>query len=535
MMPNVTRGDRMGGLLSYLAGEGRANEHTEPHLVNGDAATFTFFGDSVLDGSSALAIATHLDEPRTAFGVEINGGHVWHASLSLKAEEGQLSDEQWARISEEFVDRMGFTSASGRADCRWVAVRHGLSTAGNDHIHIAVNLVREDGTKASIHHDYSKAQSIVREIELEHGLQLLEARGSDMGMRGERPGERASAARRGDDSVASVRLERSVRAAAAASVDEGEFVRRLHQAGVLVRPRFAADRDDVVAGYSVALRPGNRSEPVVWHGGGRLARDLTLPRLRDGWPDTPQLAQAGVDEWQATWRNPLRYTPVTPGREQHAPGPELWREYTDQVGELRDQLSAVDPADRATWARVARETSGAFAAWSQRVEVTPGPLADASRTLARTAQIRARDVKPKNTAGPRSIAGAANLLAMATTHGQGTQAEAMLFRQLMRTAQAIYSMHQAVDESRHAAEIRTVLGARLDTVRARMPELAGISTDSVAAQSLGSTAVRQATGGQEAARPAGSPLPTPLTPSLTPPLTPRREVPTMPPDRGADR
>ncbi len=53
----------------------------------------------------------------------------------------------------------------------------------------------------------------------------------------------------------------------------------------------------------------------------------------------------------------------------------------------------------------------------------------------------------KNTAGPRSIAGAANLLAMATTHGQRTQAEAMLFRQLMRTAQAIYGMHQAVDTS----------------------------------------------------------------------------------------
>ena len=38
MMPNVTRGDRMGGLLSYLAGEGRRNEHTEPHLVTGDSA-----------------------------------------------------------------------------------------------------------------------------------------------------------------------------------------------------------------------------------------------------------------------------------------------------------------------------------------------------------------------------------------------------------------------------------------------------------------------------------------------------------------
>ena len=156
-----------------------------------------------------------------------------------------------------------------------------------------------------------------------------------------------------------------------------------------------------------------------------------------------------------------------------------------------------------------------------------GNIWPASRTLARTAQIRARDAGRKNTAGPRSIAGAANLMAMATTHGQGTQAEAMLFRQLMRTAQAIYSMHQAVDESRRAAEIRNALGARLDAVRARMPELVGAGSETVAAESPMIWTLRQATGGQAPARPAGSPLPTPLAP--------RPQVPTTPPERGAER
>lgn len=128
----------------------------------------------------------------------------------------------------------------------------------------------------------------------------------------------------------------------------------------------------------------------------------------------------------------------------------------------------------------------------------------------------------KNTVGPRSFAGAANLLAMATTHDQGTQAEAMLFRQLMRTAQAIYAMHQTVDESRRAAEIRNALGARLDAVRARIPELVGVAVESSMTETL-----RQATGGQAPARPAGSPLPTSLTP--------RPHVPTTPPERGAEK
>ena len=38
MMPNVVRGERMGGLMVYLTGKGRRNEHTEPHLVAGDSA-----------------------------------------------------------------------------------------------------------------------------------------------------------------------------------------------------------------------------------------------------------------------------------------------------------------------------------------------------------------------------------------------------------------------------------------------------------------------------------------------------------------
>ncbi|WP_146083476.1 hypothetical protein [Rathayibacter sp. AY1H2] len=69
------------------------------------------------------------------------------------------------------------------------------------------------------------------------------------------PAARESAQRRGAVEVDAHRLERAVRSSASASADEAEFVRRMRQAGVLIRPRYAAGRDDVVAGYSVALRP----------------------------------------------------------------------------------------------------------------------------------------------------------------------------------------------------------------------------------------------------------------------------------------
>ncbi|MBX3196285.1 MAG: relaxase/mobilization nuclease domain-containing protein [Microbacteriaceae bacterium] len=514
MIPNITRGDRMAGLMSYLAGKGRHNDHSDQHLVAGDALLEQWGPQGQLDEEMGRRLAHHLDQPRQAFQVEVARGHVWHVSLSLRASEGIQTDEVWGAIARDFVTAMGFDNNPDAAPCRWAAVRHGLSANGNDHIHIAVNLVREDGTKASIHHDYSRAQQAARAIEQRFGLERLESRTTDMGMRGERPGEREVAARRGDGTPASIRLERTVRGVAASSLDEGEFVRRLNQAGVIVRPRFVSGRDDVVAGYSVALRP-RPGEPIVWYGGGRLARDLTLPRLRMGWPDTAEGAQAAVDEWRATWGNPMRYRPVWPGREQQEPGADVWREYTDEIRRLRESLSAVDPSDRAAWAHAARDASGALAAWSQRVEPTPGPLAAASRTLARTAQQRSRDARPRaaTSTAMHSVAGMARVLAVASTGANASMAEAMLFRELIRLVGTVHRMHDTMKQVDAAKQITASVGARLDAVRSRMPAMVGAeavpSTEKPTTERAASTTV--ALDGVAAPN-TGSPLPNPLTP-----------------------
>ena len=73
--------------------------------------------------------------------------HVSHCSLSLSASAGALSDEHWQDMAAEFMDEMRFTEASGKALALWVAIHHGRSAAGNDHIHVAVSVVREGGTR----------------------------------------------------------------------------------------------------------------------------------------------------------------------------------------------------------------------------------------------------------------------------------------------------------------------------------------------------------------------------------------------------
>jgi hypothetical protein len=499
MMPNITRGDRMVGLLVYLAGPGRENEHEEPHLVAGDSAIMAWHDDAELNRESAVLIGHTVDHPRRAYDVAVKGGSVWHCSLSLRRDEGALSDERWAAIAEEFVKTMGFIDDEENvAPCRWVAVRHGVSKAGNDHVHVVVSLVREDGTTAKVWNDRPRAQQAASALEAKHGLEVLESRVAGRGSRGVKPAEHARAHRAGAPETDREALARTVRACAAAADDEAEFVRRVRREGVRIRPRFAAGRGDVITGFSVAQRTASGAAPI-WYGGGSLARDLTLTRLRSEWISSPQSANEAVAEWTAAKRE---QRPAAPGREMEAPDPKLWAACAAEVEALREQLRTVPADDRATWAHVARETSGAFAAWSLRVEATPGPLAATADVLARSAQVRARVAQPQRAPGP-SARGAAMLLSSIAHGGRGPVAEAVLLRQLANTAKALHDAHQAVGEARTAAAIADTVRTQLAVVaRDIAPPSEAPALDEAVAE-----AARLAAAGQLPARPPGSPVP----------------------------
>ncbi len=549
----------MRGLLVYLAGPGRANEHTDPHLVAGDPHLMAWHDDNTLDRASALSVARHLDRPRVAFGVEVAGGHVWHCSLSLRAHEGQLADDEWRGLCEDFIRQMGFDDQEGsRAPCRWVAVRHGLSKNGNDHVHLVVNLVREDGTKASHYRDYVRSQQAARALERAHGLETLESAAAGRASRGYDPAEREAVARRrargrfeqarregsesrtwgelGKDVRAALiarelvadqprfQLARQVRACATAAADEAEFVRRMRRHGLIVRARFADGRSDVVTGFSVAQRPVAGERPI-WYGGGILARDLTLPRLRDEWPDTPQAATAAVHEWVAARRG---RRPVAPGREMREPAPELWASVTRDLEKLREELRAVPIDDRFVWAQVARRTSGAFAAWSYRVEATPGPLAATSDALARSAELIHRPVRPRRVPRVSAAAGAALLVAASVEGGPGVTAQLAMLRQLANLSKALHDMHTAAGEAQQAARIEAAVRGELATVGARLEStLRENQARKAAAQSPEAAAAvaRASAGMSPATQAAGSPIPTDLTRAAKDPNTGRPGMP----------
>ena len=492
-MPNITRGSDLPGLMRYLVGPGRVNEHAEPHLVAGDQAMLSWWDDAELNADAARNIAAHLDAPRRETGVEVTGGHVWHCSLSLKAEEGQLTDARWAEVTGAFVDRMGFTESSGKAACRWVAVRHGVSKAGNDHVHLVVSLVRNDGTKASVWNDRPQAQHVARDLEERFGLQVTAGRAAGVGSRGLKPAEQARTVR--EQRVEPVRpdLERRVRAAAAAATTEAEFVRRLRLDRVLVHPRFAAGRGDVVVGYSVADRPTHGERPV-WYGGGRLARDLTLPRLREAWPDTPEGASTAVGEWTAAGRNRRVTAPAADRPERVRRDPGELHTAAGQIADARERLRAVPVDDRAAWAAVAHDSAGVFAAWSRRLETTrPGPLAATARELSKSAQLRAHQARPGTPSVQRGAGRhAAVLLLQASASTPQRTGELLLLRQLSATMKAVHDAHQAAGEARLAAGLAAAGREHLVAIEAGYTRAAGLLADQ--ARAAQTAPARSATG-----------------------------------------
>jgi hypothetical protein len=99
-------------------------------------------------------------------------------------------------------------------------------------------------------------------------------------------------------------LRSSACSAAEQSRDEPGFFARLQQAGILVRKRFSDLDPEQVTGYSVTL-PGHvdAQGQTVWYGGGRLAADLTLPRLRRCWnaPSDGRAVPVSPEERRAIW------------------------------------------------------------------------------------------------------------------------------------------------------------------------------------------------------------------------------------------
>ena len=300
MIGKITTGASGRALIRYLFGPGKANEHTDQRVItSGLALGGDVLAAGALSSQAIVELGADLDAANDLSRANPAGGHIWHLSLSLPAGDRPLTDDQWAEVARKATKAIGF-EREGLEPAAWVAVAHGASAQGNQHIHIAASLVRLDGSRVETWQSKRTISRVCAEVEHTYGLTVVEGR-EGRGMPGLTRAELERTAREQRAEPPRIKLARIVREASVASRDEAEFVRRLRGSGVLVRPRFEAGGNEVVIGYSVAVRPEVGDTPI-WFGGGKLAKDLTLPSLRQFWELSPSDRRAAVAEWAVTRR-----------------------------------------------------------------------------------------------------------------------------------------------------------------------------------------------------------------------------------------
>jgi len=299
------RGERVDPLIYYLYGPGRYNEHTDPHVVAGwrhpAELEPALREDGTRDFRTLLGL---LKQPQAALGKWGYARPVWHCSLRTAPGDKLLSDDEWAAIAHDVMHRTGLSRYGQEDDgVRWVAIRH-----AGDHVHIVAMLARQDRTKPSVHNERYRVRDACLAAEQRYGLRPT-APADRTAPRSPSRGETEKATRRGLPEAPRVTLRRQVTTAAAASATATEFFTGLDQAGVLVRLRYSMKNPGQVTGYAVAL-PGDTGTDggPVWYGGGKLAADLTWPRLCQRWTGLARPADHALTaaERNAWWEHAAR-------------------------------------------------------------------------------------------------------------------------------------------------------------------------------------------------------------------------------------
>jgi hypothetical protein len=422
------RGTNAGGLLRYLYGPGRREEHADPHLVAGWRDLAGLEPELRAAGRRDLRrLAGLLMQPHAALGPRGFERPVWHCALRAAPEDRLLSDREWAELAADAMHRTGLAPRGQDDDAvRWVAVRHGA-----DHIHVVAVLARQDGGRPRLSNERYRVREACRAAEGRYGLRRT-APGDRTAARRPSRAEREKARRRGRAEAPRVTLRRAVAVAAASASGEEQFLTRLAAAGVLTRVRRSTrGGGSEITGYAVALAGDvTKAGEPIWYGGGKLAADLTWPRLRRRW----------------------------------GPG-----------GAAPDSLTAQDRS--AIWAHAGQAAEAAATQIRALAGINPGAAADAawaaadtlhvaaavlgSRVLRQAADSYERAARPPFTRIPRPTPAGSELrqaarqmAAMAAASRDDTLVLATLVARLAALAEAVTELRRAQQHAAQAAAAR---------------------------------------------------------------------------------
>ena len=483
------RGKDATGLMRYLYGPGDHNEHIDQHMVFGSHGMAAAYPGGLNAGEATelgnvveLSWRTQMQQQLALVGASRSGisrdrltysddtlragekEHMYHLIVSLPP-GARWTDQQWERVGWELVVGMGFSQGpDDDAGCKIVGVRHGLSAEGNDHLHIAISLVREDGRRAAVpKYDFAVAQQVARQVEQTLDF-VLPLRDPDATPGRSLPAfnkiEMDEARQRGQAVPDRVILQQVVRAAATAATTEEEWVNAVldHTGVSLEAARWAPGGGDVVTGYRVRIGEGR------WLNGSQLAPDLTLGKLRPRWAgnEFDQTRERALGLWREDVSPEGAATPGSVTEELH--------QAVEQLQQWSASVASLDPQDRAAWSRVLTDEAGLVAS----VARTDGALA---RGLTQGAQTLARQALPTRESGDRlapiphygptaaQLAARHVQLALRATSLDQHQGWIAVMQQLRQVSQAIEAAHYVHGELASARQLQQVSSALSQTER----------------------------------------------------------------------
>jgi Ti-type conjugative transfer relaxase TraA len=143
----IIKGKGFGGAVRYA-------------MQKDDGAARLIGTNLVADRNDADALAAEMAEHAAMLRPDVEKA-VQHVSLSAAPGE-RLTDEQWRRVAEAYMEKMGFK------DNQYVLVRH--ADTGHDHVHLIMNRVSMSGDLVSTQYDYRRQEIALDQIEREQGL-----------------------------------------------------------------------------------------------------------------------------------------------------------------------------------------------------------------------------------------------------------------------------------------------------------------------------------------------------------------------------
>ena len=107
MIGKISKGSSGRGLIRYLFGPGKANEHRDQRVIATGVALWAEEGHTLSDREIA-DLGASLDAANDSYGRNPTGGHIWHVSLSLPSGDRPLTDDQWGEIANCVMSAMSF-------------------------------------------------------------------------------------------------------------------------------------------------------------------------------------------------------------------------------------------------------------------------------------------------------------------------------------------------------------------------------------------------------------------------------------------